>query len=52
MRRLAGIDRISERIPVETTILDFRQLLEKQDLGKQIFETVKAHHKANGMAMK
>jgi IS5 family transposase len=52
MRRFAGIDLISERIPDETTILGFRHLLEKHDLGKQIFETVKAHLKANGMAMK
>ena len=60
MRRFAGIDLISERIPDETTILSFRHLLEKHDLGKQIYcfaedwvyETVKAHLKANGMAMK
>jgi len=52
MRRFAGIDLISDRIPDETTILSFRHLLEKHDLGKQIFETVKAHLKANGMAMK
>jgi transposase, IS5 family len=43
---------ISDRIPDETTILAFRHLLEKHDLGKQIFEVVKAHLKANGMAMK
>jgi IS5 family transposase len=52
MRRFAGIDLISEMIPDETTILAFRHLLERHDLGKQIFETVKAHLKANGMAMK
>jgi len=52
MRRFAGIDLISERIPDETTILAFRHLLERHDLGKQIFETVKDHLKANGMAMK
>ena len=52
MRRFAGIDLISDRIPDETTILAFRHLLEKHDLGRQIFETVKAHLKANGMAMK
>ena len=52
MRRFAGIDLISERIPDETTILAFRHLLEKHDLGQQIFETVKAHLKARGMAMK
>jgi len=43
---------ISDRIPDETTILTFRHLLEKHDLGQQIFEVVKAHLKANGMAMK
>ena len=52
MRRFAGIDLISERIPDETTILAFRHLLEKHDLGQQIFETVKAHLKTRGMAMK
>jgi IS5 family transposase len=52
MRRFAGIDLISDRIPDETTILAFRHLLEKHDLGDQIFEAVKAHLKANGIAMK
>jgi IS5 family transposase len=52
MRRFAGIALITGRIPDETTILAFRHLLEKHDLGEQIFEAVKAHPKANGMAMK
>ena len=52
MRRFTGIDLISDRIPDETTILAFRHLLEKHDLGDQIFGVVKAHLKANGMAMK
>jgi IS5 family transposase len=52
MRRFAGINLISNRIPDETTILSFRHRLEKHDLGKQIFETVKAHLNANGMDMK
>jgi IS5 family transposase len=52
MRRFAGIALITERIPDETTILAFRHLLEQNDLGEQIFEAVKAHLKANGMAMK
>jgi IS5 family transposase len=52
MRRFAGIDLTSDRIPDETTILAFRHLLEKHDLGDQIFVAVKAHLKANGMAMK
>ena len=52
IRRFAGIDLISDRIPDETTILSFRHLLEKHDLGQQIFETVKADLKQRGMAMK
>ena len=49
MRRFAGIELINDRIPDETTILTFRHLLEKHDLGEQIFETVKAHLNARGM---
>jgi len=52
MRRFAGIDLISDRIPDETTILSFRHLLEKQGLGEQIFETVKHHLSARGMTMR
>jgi transposase, IS5 family len=52
MHRFAGIDLISDRIPDETTILTFRHLMETHNLGEQIFETVKAHLKVNGMAMK
>lgn len=52
MRRFAGIALITDRIPDETTILAFRHLLEENELGEQIFEAVKAHLKANGMAMK
>lgn len=52
MCRFVGIALISDRIPDETTILAFRHLLEQNDLGEQIFEAVKEHLKANGMAMK
>ena len=52
MRRFAGIDLISDRIPDETTILTFRHLLEKNDLGEQIFETVNTHLSARGMTMR
>jgi len=52
MRRFVGIDLVSDRIPDETTILAFLHLLEKHNLGEQIFETVKAHLKDRGMAMK
>ena len=43
IRRFTGIDLMSDRIPDETTILSFRHLLEKYELGEQIFEIVKTH---------
>jgi IS5 family transposase len=52
MRRFAGIELISDRIPDETTILTFRHLVEKHKLGEQIFETVKTHLNARGMTMR
>jgi IS5 family transposase len=52
MRRFAGIDLLSDRIPDETTILTFRHLLERYELGDQIFETVKAYLKDRGMEMR
>jgi IS5 family transposase len=52
MRRFAGIDMITDRIPDETTILTFRHLLEKHRLGEQIFETVKAHLSNRDMTMR
>ena len=52
MHRFAGIDLISDRIPDETTILTFRHLLEENEPGEQIFQTLKAHLKERGMAMK
>ncbi len=52
MRRFAAIYLISDRIPVETTILTLRHLLEKNDLGEQIFETVNTHLSARGMTMR
>ncbi|SBO44711.1 IS5 family transposase [Cyanobium sp. NIES-981] len=52
MRRFAGINLISDRIPDETTILAFRHLLEKNKLGERIFETVKDHLSQRGMTMR
>jgi IS5 family transposase len=52
MRRFAGIELISDRIPDETTILTFRHLLEKHGLGEEIFDSVKAHLSAQGMTMR
>jgi IS5 family transposase len=42
MRRFAAINLMSDRIPDGTTIQAFRHLLEKHELGEQIFETVNA----------
>ena len=39
MRRFAGIELISDRIPDETTTLTFRHLQEKHHLGEHIFES-------------
>lgn len=52
MWHFAGIDMVSVGIPYETTMMAFLHLLEKQDLGKRIFEVVKDHLKAKGRAMK
>ena len=37
MRRFTGIELISDRIPDETTILSFRHLLQKHELGELIY---------------
>ena len=52
MRRFAGIDLISVRIADETSILVFRHLVEKHNLGKRIIRAVKANLKANCMVTK
>jgi IS5 family transposase len=60
MRSFAGIDLLSDRIPDETTILTFRHLLEKHELGEHIYcfaedcvyESVKAHLRARDMTMR
>ena len=52
MRRFDGIDLICDRIPDETTILTFRHLLEKHELGEHIFESVNDHLSARGMTMR
>lgn len=40
LRSFVGIDLGRERAPDGTTLLKFRRLLEKHDLGKQLFATV------------
>jgi IS5 family transposase len=53
MRRFAGIALITDRIPDEYTILAFRDICLRSTIsGGQIFEAVKDHLKAIGMAVK
>lgn len=51
MRRFAGLS-LSGPIPDETTILNFRHLLEKHHLGEKIFDEINAVLKKQGLSMK
>jgi IS5 family transposase len=51
MRRFAGL-RLSDRIPDETTILNFRHFLEEHQLGKEIFNKVNDHLESKGLKLK
>jgi IS5 family transposase len=48
MRAFAGLELGRDAIPDETTILNFRHLLERHDLTKAIFATVAEHLAAKG----
>jgi transposase, IS5 family len=48
MRTFAGLELGRDAIPDETTILNFRHLLERHDLTKAIFAAVAAHLQAKG----
>ena len=49
MRRFVGIDLGREPVPDETTILNFRHLLERHDLGKALFDRVNEHLASHGL---
>ena len=49
MRRFAGIELGDDRIPDETTILNFRHLLERHGLTEAIFAEVNAHLAEKGI---
>jgi len=51
LRRFAGL-RLIERIPDETTILNFRHLLETHGLGRSLFEEINAHLNAKGYVLR
>ena len=52
MRRVAGIELGDDRIPDETTILNFRHLLERHGLTEAIFADVNAHLADKGISLR
>jgi IS5 family transposase len=52
MRQFAGLSLARGAVPDETTILKFRHLLERHDLARRIFETVKGHLQAKGLMLR
>ena len=52
MRRFAGIELGDDRIPDETTILNFRHLLERHGLTEAIFTEVNAHLADKGITLR
>ena len=51
VRRFAGL-RLSEDISDESTILNFRHLLERHRLGQELFEEIKGHLEERGVMLK
>lgn len=49
MRRFAGIDLGQEAVPDETTVLNFRHLLEKHKLGKTLLTAINRYLHENGI---
>jgi IS5 family transposase len=48
MRGFVGIDLGREPVPDETTACKFRHLLEKHQIGRQLFEQVHVHFEKHG----
>ena len=51
VRRFCGLI-LTEAIPDESTILHFRHLLERHDLGTKLFETINAHLAKRGLRLR
>ena len=51
VRRFSGL-RLSEPIPDESTILHFRHLLERHELGQGLFEEIKSHLAEQGVRLR
>jgi IS5 family transposase len=52
MRRFAGLELGDDAIPDETTILNFRHLLERHELTRAIFEAVNAYLRERGILLR
>ena len=52
MRRFAGIDLVADVIPDETTILNFRHLLEEHRLTERIFEMTRGYLSEKGLLVR
>ena len=51
VRRFAGL-KLSEALPDETTILNFRHLLERHNLGQGLLEEISAHLESQGLKLR
>lgn len=50
MRRFAGL-RLSDNLPDETTILNFRHFVEQNKFGKRLFDTIQSHLGSQGLRL-
>ena len=51
VRRFVGLS-LAEALPDETTILNFRHLLERHELGKGLLEEINAHLESQGLRLR
>src|SRR5690606_15186397 len=51
MRRFAGL-RLSDNLPDETTILNFRHFIEHHRLGKKLFDSIQSDLEDHGLLLK
>lgn len=51
MRKFLGINFLDEQVPDSTTLLKFRHLLEEHEIGKAIFDDIKAQLDKSGLIM-
>jgi transposase, IS5 family len=52
LRRFAGIELGHDEVPDETTILNFRHLLERQGLTRKLFKKINQHLEQRGLLMR